>query len=42
MNYTYAQLARVAPVQSRGALWRGAPRRLWKGYLRLRRRAGRS
>jgi hypothetical protein len=34
MNYTRTQLARVAPVRSRGALWRGRAGRLWRAYLR--------
>jgi hypothetical protein len=35
MTYTKAQLGRVAPVQSRGALWRGRAGRFWRAYLRL-------
>ena len=35
MNYTDAQLARVAPPATGAALWRARASRLWKGYLRV-------
>jgi hypothetical protein len=35
MNYTYAQLGRVAPRRRGWLLWRARLSRLWKGYLRL-------
>jgi hypothetical protein len=35
MNYTLAQLLRVAPRRYRWLLWRARLGRLWKGYLRL-------
>ena len=35
MNYTYTQLARVAPERHRRRLWRARLSRLWKGYLRI-------
>jgi hypothetical protein len=35
MNYTYAQLARIAPERSGRRLWWARLSRLWKGYLRL-------
>jgi bacterioferritin (cytochrome b1) len=35
MNYTYTQLARIAPGSYRRRLWRARAGRLWKQYLRL-------
>jgi len=35
MNYTFTQLARVAPQGHRRHLWRARLSRLWKSYLRL-------
>jgi hypothetical protein len=35
MNYTLAQLRRVAPTRWRWMLWRARLGRLWKGYLRI-------
>ena len=35
MNYTYTQLARVAPQAYRRQVWRARASRLWKRYLRL-------
>ncbi|HJS45939.1 MAG TPA: hypothetical protein VJ753_06010 [Rhizomicrobium sp.] len=35
MNYTLAQLNRVAPRQRRSYLWRARLGRLWKAYLRI-------
>lgn len=35
MNYTRAQLSRVAPERQNSLLWRARLSRLWKGYLRL-------
>ena len=35
MNYTFTQLARVAPQRHRRHLWRARLSRLWKSYLRL-------
>jgi len=35
MNYTLAQLNRVAPQQRRSHLWRARLGRLWKAYLRV-------
>jgi hypothetical protein len=35
MNYTLAQLNRVAPKERRAYLWRARTGRLWKAYLRL-------
>jgi hypothetical protein len=35
MNYTHAQLQRVAPAHHRRALYLARLNRLWKGYLRL-------
>jgi len=35
MNYTYTQLARIAPGSYRRRLWRARASRLWKQYLRL-------
>jgi rubrerythrin len=35
MNYTLAQLTRVAPKQHRFLLWRARLGRLWKAYLRV-------
>jgi len=35
MNYTLAQLNRVAPQQRRFYLWRARLGRLWKAYLRI-------
>ena len=35
MNYTYTQLARVAPQSYRRQVWRARASRLWKRYLRL-------
>jgi hypothetical protein len=35
MNYTLAQLKRIAPQRHRLELWRARLGRLWKGYLRL-------
>jgi rubrerythrin len=35
MNYTYTQLARIAPRQYRRQLWRTRASRLWKSYLRV-------
>ncbi len=35
MNYTFAQLARIAPKQHRLLLWRARLSRLWKAYLRI-------
>lgn len=35
MNYTFTQLARVAPQRHRHHLWRARLSRLWKSYLRL-------
>jgi hypothetical protein len=34
MNYTFAQIARIAPKQRPILLWRARLRRLWKAYLR--------
>ena len=36
MNYTYAQLRRVAPQRHGTELWLARASRLWKGYLRAR------
>jgi len=35
MNYTYTQLARVAPRAYRWHIWRARASRLWKRYLRV-------
>jgi hypothetical protein len=35
MNYTYTQLARVAPRSHRWQIWRARGSRLWKRYLRV-------
>jgi hypothetical protein len=35
MNYTYTQLARIAPATYRRHVWRARASRLWKRYLRL-------
>lgn len=35
MNYTYTQLARIAPASYRRHVWRARASRLWKRYLRL-------
>src|SRR5881392_2309481 len=35
MNYTYTQLARIAPATYRGHVWRARASRLWKRYLRV-------
>lgn len=35
MNYTYAQLTRIAPESYRRKVWRARASRLWKRYLRL-------
>src|SRR5262247_1055347 len=35
MNYTYTQLARIAPKQYRRRVWRARASRLWKRYLRV-------
>jgi hypothetical protein len=35
MNYTYAQLTRVAPKRRGVRLWLARLSRLWKGYLRI-------
>jgi hypothetical protein len=35
MNYTYAQLRRVAPRRHGAKLWLARASRLWKGYLRV-------
>ncbi len=35
MNYTLAQLTRIAPRRRRWVLWRARLSRLWKGYLRV-------
>ena len=35
MNYTYAQLKRVAPKQHGARLWWARVTRMWKGYLRI-------
>src|SRR5204862_5960447 len=35
MNYTYTQLARIAPRSYRWQIWRARGSRLWKRYLRL-------
>jgi hypothetical protein len=35
MNYTLAQLSRVAPRRRGWRLWRARLSRLWKGYLRV-------
>jgi rubrerythrin len=35
MNYTLAQLARIAPKRRGWLLWRARLGRLWKGYLRV-------
>ena len=35
MNYTYAQLKRVAPKRHGARLWWARLTRLWKGYLRI-------
>jgi hypothetical protein len=35
MNYTLAQLTRIAPQRHRTVLWRARAGRLWKAYLRL-------
>jgi len=35
MNYTYTQLARIAPRSYRRHVWRARASRLWKRYLRL-------
>jgi hypothetical protein len=35
MNYTYTQLARVAPQSYRRRLWKARASRLWKRYLRV-------
>src|SRR6185312_5760840 len=34
MNYTYAQLKRIAPQRHGARLWWARLTRLWKGYLR--------
>src|SRR5437762_2804027 len=35
MNYTYTQLARIAPATCRRHVWRARASRLWKRYLRV-------
>jgi hypothetical protein len=35
MNYTYTQLARIAPESHRPQVWRARASRLWNRYLRL-------
>jgi len=35
MNYTYTQLARIAPQSYRRQVWRARASRLWKRYLRV-------
>ncbi len=35
MNYTYTQLARVAPRSYRRHVWRARGSRLWKRYVRV-------
>src|SRR5262245_53248786 len=35
MNYTYSQLARIAPASHRPHVWRARATRLWNRYLRL-------
>lgn len=35
MNYTAAQLARIAPTRSRSLLWRARLTRIWRAWLRL-------
>jgi hypothetical protein len=35
MNYTYTQLARIAPASYRRHVWRARASRLWKRYLRF-------
>ncbi len=35
MNYTFAQLGRIAPRRRGWLLWRARLSRLWKGYLRV-------
>jgi rubrerythrin len=35
MNYTLAQLGRIAPQKRGWLLWKGRLGRLWKGYLRI-------
>src|SRR5689334_7124148 len=35
MNYTYAQLTRLAPERHRALLWKARLNRLWKAYLRI-------
>ena len=35
MNYTLAQLNRIAPRRTGWLLWRARLGRLWKGYLRI-------
>ena len=35
MNYTYTQLARIAPATYRRHVWRARASRLWKRYLRV-------
>ena len=35
MNYTYTQLARVAPQSYRRQVWQARASRLWKRYLRV-------
>src|SRR5262249_12185327 len=35
MNYTYTQLARIAPAAHRPHVWRARASRLWNRYLRL-------
>jgi hypothetical protein len=35
MNYTYTQLARIAPATHRRHVWQARASRLWKRYLRL-------
>src|SRR5207253_8993614 len=35
MNYSYTQLARIAPRSYRWQIWRARGNRLWKRYLRV-------
>ena len=35
MNYTYTQLARIAPRSYRRHVWRARASRVWKRYLRV-------
>jgi hypothetical protein len=35
MNYTYAQLARIAPASCRRHVWQARAKRLWNRYLRV-------